>query len=113
MEKAMLVLVNDTLLTSDKYDFIIGFEGNENKLIHNIDKNANTFSIFDEKKKDAQEIHKKRLQNIKFLINQRERDKKLLTLAEAIQTETKLDLIKTYAKELEKLLKGNENETRK
>mgnify|MGYP006795183079 CR=1 FL=1 len=65
----MLVLVNDMLLTSDQYDFVIGFEGNENDLIHRIDKDANTFSIFDEKKKDAQEVHKKRLQRIKSLID--------------------------------------------
>lgn len=103
----MLVLINDTLLTSDQYDFIIGFEGNENKLIHSIDKDANTFSIFNEKKKDAQELHKKRLQNIKSLINKREKDKKLLALTKAIQTEEELDLIKSYAKEIEKLLKGN------
>ena len=103
----MLILVNDTLLTSDQYDFVIGFEDNENKLIHNIDKNANTFSIFNDKKKDAQELHKKRLQNIKSLINKREKDRKLLALIKAIQTEEKLDLIKSYAKELEKILKGN------
>jgi len=102
----MLVLVNDTLLTSDQYDFIIGFEGNENDLIHKIDKDANTFSIFNEKKKDAQEVHKKRLQNIKNLIDKREKNKKLLALTKAIQNEEKLDLIKSYAKQLEKLLKG-------
>ena len=103
----MLVLVNDTLLTSDQYDFIIGFEDNENKLIHSIDKEANTFSVFNEKKKDSQELHKKRLQNIKTLINKREKDRKLLALTRAIQTEEELTLIKSYAKELEKLLKGN------
>ena len=75
-------------------------------LIHKIDKDANTFSIFNEKKKDAQEVHKKRLQNIKNLIDKREKNKKLLALTKAIQNEEKLDLIKSYAKQLEKLLKG-------
>jgi len=102
----MLVLVNDTLLTSDQYEFIIGFEGNENNLIHNMDKEANTFSIFNDKKVDAQKIHKKRLENVKNLMKKREKDKKLLSLAKAIQTERDLNLIKSYAKELEKLLKG-------
>ena len=102
----MLVLVNDTLLTSDQYEFIIGFEGNENNLIHNMDKEANTFSIFDDKKVDAQKIHKKRLENVKNLMKKREKDKKLLSLTKAIQTERDLNLIKSYAKELEKLLKG-------
>lgn len=103
----MLVLVNDTLLTSDQCEFIIGFEGKENDLIHNMDKESNTFSVFNDKKVNAQEIHKKRLQNIKSLINKREKDKKLLALTRAIQTEEELDLIKSYAKEIEKLLKGN------
>ena len=102
----MLILINDTLLTSDQYDFLIGFEGNENKLIHNMDKEANTFSIFNEKKEKAQEIHKKRLQLIKNTINKRETNKKLFALVKAIQTEDEIDLIKSYAKELEKLLKG-------
>ena len=102
----MLVLVNDTLLTSDQYEFIIGFEGNENNLIHNMDKEANTFSIFDDKKVDAQKIHKKRLENVKNLMKKREKDKNLLSLTKAIQTERDLNLIKSYAKELEKLLKG-------
>lgn len=102
----MLVLINDTLLTSDQYDFLIGFEGNENTLIHNMDKEANTFSIFNDKKENAQELHKKRLQLIKKAINKRETDRKLLALTKAIQTEDKIDLIKSYAKELEKLLKG-------